>query len=79
MSKQPTKLDKLYRKISDTMRMVGILVKPDGTVLSHYCDTRLFIDASRKNPDWLCGVYDYNVLPEHLQEDIEYMGGYLDE
>lgn len=78
MPQQTSKLDKLYCKISDTMRKVGILVKPDGTVLAHYCDTRLFVDASRKNPDWLCGIYDYNVMPNHLQEDIEYMGGYLE-
>ena len=78
MSQQATKLDKLYRKISDTPRKVGILVKPDGTVLSHYTDTRLFIDAERKNPDWLCGIYDYNVLPEQIQEDVEYMGGYIE-
>lgn len=78
MPQQPANLNTLYRKISDTVRHVGVLVKPDGKVLSHYCDTRLFIDAERKNPSWLCGIYDYNVLPEHIQEDVDYMGGYLE-
>jgi hypothetical protein len=68
----------LYRKVSDTMRQVGVLVKPDGTVLSHYVDSELFRNASKRHPEWLCGIYTSSIFQDDLQADIEYMGGKLE-
>lgn len=71
-------IHKLYNKVRDTMRQVGVLVKPDGTVLSHYVDSDLFQKASRIHPEWLCGVYTSSIFQDDLQADVEYMGGKLE-
>jgi len=68
----------LYRKVSDTTRQVGVLVKPDGTVLSHYVDSELFRNASKRHPEWLCGIYTSSIFQDDLQDDVEYMGGKLE-